>query len=43
MITYPRQGHSFDEPRLYMDFIQRHLDWFDRWLAPGATRATADA
>ena len=35
MVTYPRQGHSFDEPRLYMDFIQRHLDWFDRWLGSG--------
>lgn len=32
MVTYPRQPHGIQEPRLLMDAMQRNLDWFDRWI-----------
>jgi dipeptidyl aminopeptidase/acylaminoacyl peptidase len=30
MVTYPRQPHGIQEPKLVQDAMQRNLDWFDR-------------
>lgn len=35
MVTYPRQGHGVDEPRLVMDVARRATAWIARWLLPG--------
>jgi dipeptidyl aminopeptidase/acylaminoacyl peptidase len=32
MVTYPRQPHGIQEPRLMQDAMQRNLDWFDRYV-----------
>lgn len=32
LVRYPREGHSFREPRHRLDALQRTLDWFDRFL-----------
>jgi dipeptidyl aminopeptidase/acylaminoacyl peptidase len=29
---YPREGHGFTEPKHQVDFMQRQLAWFERWL-----------
>jgi dipeptidyl aminopeptidase/acylaminoacyl peptidase len=31
-VRYPREGHGISEPVHVQDFIQRHIDWFDRYL-----------
>ncbi len=31
-VTYPRQGHSPQEPKLVRDAMHRNLDWFARWV-----------
>lgn len=32
MVIYPRQGHSFVEPRHKIDVRKRALAWFERWI-----------
>lgn len=32
LARYPREGHSFREPRHRRDALERTLDWFDRFL-----------
>jgi dipeptidyl aminopeptidase/acylaminoacyl peptidase len=32
MVTYPRQPHGIQEPKLMLDAMQRNLEWFDRFL-----------
>jgi dipeptidyl aminopeptidase/acylaminoacyl peptidase len=34
--VYPRGGHVMYEPVLQREVMQRNLDWFGRWIAPGA-------
>jgi len=36
MVTYPRQGHGPQEPKFVLDIGQRQVEWFDRYLGPGA-------
>jgi dipeptidyl aminopeptidase/acylaminoacyl peptidase len=31
-VRYPREGHGISEPVHVQDFIQRHINWFDRYL-----------
>ena len=31
-VTYPRQGHSPQEPKLVRDAMHRNLEWFARWV-----------
>ncbi|MDA0747629.1 MAG: S9 family peptidase, partial [bacterium] len=33
-IRYPREGHGISEPVHLKDFIQRHIDWFNKYLNP---------
>jgi dipeptidyl aminopeptidase/acylaminoacyl peptidase len=32
MVTYPRQPHGIQEPKLMLDAMNRNLSWFDEWL-----------
>nr|WP_231780283.1 prolyl oligopeptidase family serine peptidase [Spirosoma sp. KNUC1025] len=32
MVTYPRQYHSFSEPKFIQNAGERSLDWFNRYL-----------
>lgn len=32
MVVYPRTGHGPDEPKLFLDLMNRHLDWFSEKL-----------
>jgi dipeptidyl aminopeptidase/acylaminoacyl peptidase/Zn-dependent M28 family amino/carboxypeptidase len=32
MVTYPRQPHGIQEPKLLLDAMKRNLDWFDRFV-----------
>jgi dipeptidyl aminopeptidase/acylaminoacyl peptidase len=32
MVTYPRQPHGIQEPKLLKDAMERNLEWFDRWV-----------
>jgi dipeptidyl aminopeptidase/acylaminoacyl peptidase len=32
LVRYPREGHSFREPRHRVDALERTLGWFDRFL-----------
>jgi dipeptidyl aminopeptidase/acylaminoacyl peptidase len=36
MEIYPRGGHVIYEPALEQEIMRRNLDWFRRWLRPGA-------
>ncbi|MGQ0723210.1 MAG: prolyl oligopeptidase family serine peptidase, partial [Candidatus Eiseniibacteriota bacterium] len=37
LVTYPREGHAFEEPTHWLDARERMMAWFDRWLVtPGA-------
>ena len=38
MVTYPRQPHGIQEPKLMLDAMNRNLEWFDRFLK-GSTRS----
>lgn len=31
-VRYPGEGHGISKPVHIQDFIQRHIDWFDRYL-----------
>jgi dipeptidyl aminopeptidase/acylaminoacyl peptidase len=33
LVTYPREGHAFEEPAHWLDARERMMAWFDRWLA----------
>jgi dipeptidyl aminopeptidase/acylaminoacyl peptidase len=32
MVVYPRQPHGIDEPKLLLDWSNRSLEWFDKYL-----------
>jgi dipeptidyl aminopeptidase/acylaminoacyl peptidase len=32
MVTYPRQPHGLQEPKLQLDAMQRNLEWFGTWV-----------
>jgi dipeptidyl aminopeptidase/acylaminoacyl peptidase len=32
MVTYPRQPHGIQEPKLMLDAMNRNLEWFDRYV-----------
>lgn len=34
MVTYPRQPHGIQEPKLLQDAMERNLEWFERWIKP---------
>ena len=34
MVTYPRQPHGIQEPKLLKDAMERNLAWFERWIKP---------
>jgi dipeptidyl aminopeptidase/acylaminoacyl peptidase len=34
-VRYPREGHSFREPKHRVDVLNRMLAWFERFLQPG--------
>ncbi len=36
MVVYPRAPHGPNEPRQQLDIMQRHIDWFARFLGAGA-------
>jgi dipeptidyl aminopeptidase/acylaminoacyl peptidase len=35
LVIYPDQHHSLTVPSYLRDRMQRHLDWYGRWLRPG--------
>ena len=35
LVRYPREGHGFREPAHRLDYLNRSLAWFDRFLKPG--------
>jgi dipeptidyl aminopeptidase/acylaminoacyl peptidase len=39
-VRYPREGHGLREAAHQADALQRSLDWFDRYLQPGAAGVT---
>lgn len=41
MLILPRQPHGPNEPKMQMIAMQSNLDWFDKYLAPSPTAATA--
>lgn len=38
---YPRGGHIVYEPDMQREVMQRNLEWFTRWLKPGASPSDA--
>ncbi len=41
MTVYPRQPHSFEEPKMTLDAARANLDWFNRWLGKSATTTSS--
>ena len=37
MLVLPRQPHGPNEPKMHVALMQSNLDWFDKYLRPGAT------
>jgi dipeptidyl aminopeptidase/acylaminoacyl peptidase len=35
LVVYPGEHHALSVPSYLRDRLQRMLDWYDRWLAPG--------
>ncbi len=40
MVTYPRQPHGVQEPKLLRDVMQRNVDWFAQYLGGGTSVAS---
>lgn len=38
LVVYPGQSHGLDVPSYIADRLRRNLDWYARWLQPGAGR-----
>jgi dipeptidyl aminopeptidase/acylaminoacyl peptidase len=34
MVTYPRQPHGIQAPKLLKDAMERNLAWFEKWIKP---------
>ena len=35
MVRYPREGHGIREPLHRLDYTNRVIAWFDRFIKPG--------
>jgi dipeptidyl aminopeptidase/acylaminoacyl peptidase len=41
LVIYPGENHSISRPSFQVDRYQRYLDWYDRYLKPGAAKPAA--